>query len=671
MDWLKLPFTRTTLTALAAPTMLAVACGGEVGGKHREPGPSGTGKPDQVSDAGDTQQDAAPDSGMNREADATVPTSSPGDDTYGVCSPDEICWELPAPQGHTLHAVHAVASDDVWAVGELGTVLRFDGTGFIRHQVDSQASLRAVHAHGKDVWVVGDQGTVLHFDGDAWEKHDVDAIVDGSKGSHTGNLFGVFAASSDAVWIVGHSGVAGAVGFYDGDAWHDQSLGADTSRVLRAVWGAAQDDVWAVGDEGTVRHYDGTGWLRPTSPTGESLHAVHGAAANEVWMVGDEGTAIRWDGQRLAKAPDGIHGQFRAVVVDGMPTETTASDDGPGGGGDAAVGPPARVWVFGSEGRIFRYNDVGWTAFASGDRRSILGATGLAESELMAVGEGGLTQLYRAEERATLSYGSDRSFLSLFGMPSGELWNVGDEVLRARDNGWYVVESARSRSLFAAWGDADGVWAVGTAGTVLRFRDGEVEDLSPPGLAGAWLRSVWGAGGTVWVVGHAGVAARRNQAGDWIEMEVAAGTDLMDVWGLADDDMWIVGDGATALHWNGGSWSALPIGDAIGAEASLRSIWGPAPDNVWAVGSLGTIAHWNGAVWEDQSIEGTFTLNDVWGPSKDEIYAVGTGGTVLRFDGERWTPLASGTDRALQAVGPGPDGRVRVAGLDGTVLVVR
>lgn len=33
-----------------------------------------------------------------------------------------------------------------------------------------------------------------------------------------------------------------------------------TTEDLNGVWGADADDMWAVGDEGTIRHFDGGEW---------------------------------------------------------------------------------------------------------------------------------------------------------------------------------------------------------------------------------------------------------------------------------------------------------------------------------------------------------------------------------------------------------------------------
>jgi hypothetical protein len=65
---------------------------------------------------------------------------------------------------------------------------------------------------------------------------------------------------------------------------------------LTAVWGAAADDVWAVGGAGTIVHFDGRSWRRQGRVTESDLTGVHGRAADDVWTVGDD-CVLHWDGQ--------------------------------------------------------------------------------------------------------------------------------------------------------------------------------------------------------------------------------------------------------------------------------------------------------------------------------------------------------------------------------------
>lgn len=40
-----------------------------------------------------------------------------------LCSPDKWCWENPRPQGNTLNGLWGTDPNNVWAVGDSGTIL--------------------------------------------------------------------------------------------------------------------------------------------------------------------------------------------------------------------------------------------------------------------------------------------------------------------------------------------------------------------------------------------------------------------------------------------------------------------------------------------------------------------------------------------------------------------
>ncbi|HKO19966.1 MAG TPA: hypothetical protein VJU82_13870, partial [Acidobacteriaceae bacterium] len=61
------------------------------------------------------------------------------------------------------------------------------------------------------------------------------------------------------------------------------------------IWGSAPNDVFAVGDNGTILHFDGSTWARMSSGTSTALTRVWGASATEVYAT--TGSAIlHYDG---------------------------------------------------------------------------------------------------------------------------------------------------------------------------------------------------------------------------------------------------------------------------------------------------------------------------------------------------------------------------------------
>ncbi len=646
-------------------------------------GGGGSGKP--TADAGSGARDAghAPahddeDGGTAAAPDAaTVLDAGPS----RVCSTDGFCWELPSPQGETLRAAWAAAPDDVWAVGDGGVLLHYDGTGFRAEHPGTDQDLLAVHGSGPDdVWAVGNGGDVLHYDGKSWSVQDLGDLIDASGGSMTGVLHGVFAAAPDAVWAVGHSGVSAVVIHYDGKQWTNQSLGLQTDQVLNAVWGLSAERVWAVGDGGVILSFDGTAWSADRSPTGRALLSLHALAEHDVWAVGQAGTAVHWDGTAWKMANKGLAGTdiLHSVRVDiAAPAPTDAgtpmtmpmpADAGMDAGLPPAPEGPWRVWAFGEGGKVFRYNGELWAELPSGSPLSLYGAARVAQGELIAVGELGQITRFSGDARQSMSQGSRHNHLALWG-DGTTLWAVGDEIARRDAQGWSVLPRPTDRSLYGVWGDASGLWAVGTAGTVVRYENGAFNTLDVAAAGDTWLRGVWGAGHSVWIVGHGGLAMV-NAAGGFIAVSTTVHSNLLDVWGSADDRFWAVGEGGTVLRWDGSAWAKVPTGPMGGVVQNLRAVWGSGDDDVWVVGTESTILHWDGKRFEDQSRGASYSLDDVWGRSPDEVYAVGSGGVALRYDGSGWNELATGTQSSLESVFGDDAGRVFAAGTDGALLVL-
>ncbi len=59
-----------------------------------------------------------------------------------------------------------------------------------------------------------------------------------------------------------------------------------TTSSLSDVWGTSADDIFAVGADGFVVHFDGTGWTPMVSGTTSDLQNVWASAADDVFAVG-------------------------------------------------------------------------------------------------------------------------------------------------------------------------------------------------------------------------------------------------------------------------------------------------------------------------------------------------------------------------------------------------
>jgi hypothetical protein len=61
------------------------------------------------------------------------------------------------------------------------------------------------------------------------------------------------------------------------------------ARNINAIWGAASNDVYAVGDTGLILHYNGSAWAKQPYETGfpqnRDLHGIWGTGPTDIWAV--------------------------------------------------------------------------------------------------------------------------------------------------------------------------------------------------------------------------------------------------------------------------------------------------------------------------------------------------------------------------------------------------
>ena len=76
-----------------------------------------------------------------------------------------------------------------------------------------------------------------------------------------------------------------------------------TSEVFRGVWGSSGDDVFAVGENGLIVHYNGKVWQKMPTPTREPLRGIWGSGPENIFAIGDGGVILRYDGKKWRFSP--------------------------------------------------------------------------------------------------------------------------------------------------------------------------------------------------------------------------------------------------------------------------------------------------------------------------------------------------------------------------------
>lgn len=109
------------------------------------------------------------------------------------------------------------------------------------------------------------------------------------KSNTTNHLMGVWGTSKNDVFAVGYEGT---ILHFDGNSWSSMASGVTDN--LYDVWGNSGSDVFAVGNGGIILHFDGISWSSMTSGTSEDLRGVWGSSRNDVFAVGK--TILHFDG---------------------------------------------------------------------------------------------------------------------------------------------------------------------------------------------------------------------------------------------------------------------------------------------------------------------------------------------------------------------------------------
>jgi photosystem II stability/assembly factor-like uncharacterized protein len=149
-----------------------------------------------------------------------------------------------------LRSVWMVSSTDGWAVGGTpalgGTIVRWNGVAWASETIPvGTVQLNAVQAlTSTNVWAVGNAGTILHRDGTGWTSIPSGTALD---------LYSLYMLSATEGWAVGAADAnSAAILFWDGSTWTRVFPVPMVSRYLLDVWMVNSQDGWAVGEKGLI-----------------------------------------------------------------------------------------------------------------------------------------------------------------------------------------------------------------------------------------------------------------------------------------------------------------------------------------------------------------------------------------------------------------------------------
>jgi hypothetical protein len=467
--------------------------------------------------------------------------------------------------------------------------------------------------------------------------------------------------------------------------------------TLWSVWGAAEDDVFAVGSEGNVLHYDGTSWQKQAGGETYDVLGVGGAGGNDVMLVGKKGLALHskgagWEteqtptGSDLAKVAGTSPDRYVAVGANGTLLVYQS------GTWSVANAPPVPVlsdvigftdteyYVVGGSGALLKYNGSTFQSMpTAGISKNLNGVWGESGQTLTVVGE-------------KLVASGPPGALVIEPMPVETTWNAVTgsgthrfvagfygKVVHHDGQTWTNMATGIESNLLdiCAVSPTD-VYAVGELGGFIHY-DGSAwsKPVVPGNSDTTTYTDCWASGkDNVYVVAvtENGSYVLRFDGKNWKVALSATIANLRHVNGLSGDNVYAVGQWGTIVHYDGKGWGAdlidpyeMESGEKYYVTQLLLGVHAVAEDDVYAVGEQGTIVHYDGQSFKLHSLVDK-SLRGVWGLDKANAWAVGVAGYIVHFTGTAWVQEESGTVATLYDVWGDKDGNVFAVGDNGVVL---
>lgn len=241
--------------------------------------------------------------------DAATGDQAGGDTGGGGSTAGDGVWAQESfVASQNLHAVFAIAADDVWVGGDGGIVAHWDGAAWTESTTGQSKVADLWAGGGDDVWAAGaGASVVMHWDGAAWTAR-ADELG-------AAEMWAIDGTSASDVWVAGDQQ---GVRHWDGTAWG----AADLNARLVSIDATSTTSAWGCGQYGDVWRYDGTWQMVPITAdlpdvSNLVLYTVFSTGPDHAIVVGksgvNDGTIFVYDGAWTKAALDTVAGQGLAV----------------------------------------------------------------------------------------------------------------------------------------------------------------------------------------------------------------------------------------------------------------------------------------------------------------------------------------------------------------------
>ena len=556
-----------------------------------------------------------------------------------ACVAGNICYYSPAPGEVSFNAIAAVGSDEAWAVGSSGA----DWAG---HYVDGRwtlvptgvtTPLRAVWmGSASSVWAVGDFGTAVRWDGTKFQTVPTDA---------TTQLTSVWGAGDTEVWAVGDDATTLR---YDGRKLAKVTNTVASVELLNSVWGTGASDVWVAGSAGTVMRWNGQAFIPQVAPDPQAAYSrVFGSGPTNVWLIADK-QAWMWNGaawKQVRREPEQLTSGFSRSAADTWLLRgavRTSAFDGrkwtldqfPSSASSMRALAPSGakdVWAAGADGEINRASTGSWTQEAGF-------AVTRARNRINVIWGASSDDIWAAASFATLHW-DGRTWeengpyssvnYALFGTARDDVWLLGNqgEVTHYDGTRWNKLASVPGAVFYGGWAASRTLaYAVGAGGGIYRWDGATWQKVNSPTTAN--LLGVWGSSATdLWAVGNGGAIVRSDGTTWTLVTPRPTTANFRSVAGSGPNDVLLVGD--DLWHWDGAAYSrnASPLPSPF----LILNVQMTPSGKAWASGNSGAILRWNGSSWSAASPAVPGDLTALFVAGEKDVWFGGNRQQILRY----------------------------------------
>jgi len=384
--------------------------------------------------------------------------------------------------------------------------------------------------------------------------------------------------------------------------------------TLNAVATVNDQLVIAVGDKGTIIHWNGTECQIQKQLTSENLNDIFVISAAEIYIVGDNEIFLSFDGNEWQRkypfSPFGMnciwgsdadhlfaagaHGtvymrekeMWHHIHKDEDPDLTFFDMWGPS---------KERIFLVGShlsQGIVYEWDGSSITSMSIPDCKTLYCIWGTDENNVYAAGDGRVVLYFDGDQwQIVQQFDDDSSIHDIWGLDDNHIYAVGGDL-----NGGMLIQKSNN------------MW--------------KTQDLD----LYHWMNGIDGYNDQVMIVGEYGSMASITLSGTQWHHIVQGQGDLKSIWGRNTNEIFAVGDNQFK-HYTNNVWQNISLPELY----SLNSVYGD-DAIVFAVGSEGTVLSYSNNQLYSHTIETDVSLNDVWG-IQGQFYVVGEKAVILCYTG--------------------------------------